>query len=82
MRDLLLLCFYVYTCKMLLKDILDVATYATNVATGESSIAKYATCCDSSIATFFVYVSTYNISKSTLQRNHYLRVYISIDDYM
>ena len=66
---------------MLLQDILDVATYATNVATGESSIAKYATCCDSSIATFFVYVSTYNISKSTLQRNHYLKVYVATNYY-
>ena len=67
---------------MLLQDILDVAIYATNVATGESSVATYATYCDSPIATFVAYVATYIISKSTLQRNHYLKVYVVIDDDM
>jgi len=27
-------------------DILDVATYAINVSTDESVVARYATCCD------------------------------------
>ena len=67
---------------MSLQDILDVATYATNVATGESSVATYATCCDSPVATFVAYVATYNTSKSTLQRNHYLKVYVATYDYM
>ena len=34
-RDLLLFFVCVNTCQMLLQDILDVAAYATNVATGE-----------------------------------------------
>ena len=83
MRDLLL--FFVSvsnTCQMLLQDILDVATYATNVATGESSVATYATCCDFPVAIFVAYVATYNISKSTLQRNHYLKVYVATDNCM
>ena len=66
---------------MLLQDILDVATYATNVSTNESSVATYATCCDSIVVTFVAY-ATYNISKSTLQHNHYLKVYVAIDHYM
>ena len=67
---------------MLLQDILDVAIYETNVATGESSVATYATCCDFPVAIFVAYVATYNISKITVQRNHYLKVYVAIDDYM
>ena len=67
---------------MLLQDILDVATYATNVATCESSVATYATCCVSLVATYDQYVATYNISKITLQHNHYLKVYVVLDDYM
>ena len=67
---------------MLLQDILDVVTYATNIARGKSSETTYATCCDSPVATFVAYVATYNISKITVQRNHYLKVYVAIDDYM
>ena len=66
---------------MLLQDTLDVATYATNVATGESSVATYATCCDSPVATFAAYVAKYNISKSTIKRNHYLKVYVATNYY-
>ena len=66
---------------MLLQDILDVAIYETNVATGESSVATYATCCDLPVATFAAYVATYNISKSTLERNHYLKVYVATNYY-
>ena len=58
------------------------ATYETNIATGESSVAIYATCCDSHVGTFVAYVATYNISKSTLKRNHHLKVYVATDDYM
>ena len=58
------------------------ATCATNVATGEPSVATYATCCDSPVATFVACVATYNISKITLQRNHYLKEYVATDDYM
>ena len=67
---------------MLLHDILDVATYETNIATGESSVATHATCCDSPVETFVAYVATSNISKSTFPRNHYLKVYVATDDYM
>ena len=57
------------------------ATCATNVATGEPSVATYATWCDSPVATFAAYVATYNISKSTLERNHYLKVYVATNYY-
>ena len=51
---------------MLLQDILDVAIYETNVATGESSVATYATCCDLPVATFVAYVATSSISCSNI----------------
>ena len=37
---------------------------------------------DSPIATFVLYVATSNISKITLPRNHYLKLYVATNDYM
>ena len=48
---------------MLLQDILDVATYATNVATGESQHVAYVATDDSPVATF---VATSSISCSNI----------------
>ena len=47
-----------------------------------SQHVAYFTTADSSVATFIAYVSTFNISKSTVPRNHYLKVYVATDDYM
>ena len=60
---------------MLLHDILDVATYETNVATDKSSVATYATSCDSHVTTFESYVSTCNhMWQHILLNNDYVGV--------
>ena len=47
-----------------------------------SQHVAYVAIFDSSIETFIAYVATYNISKSTLPCNHYLKVYLATDDHM
>ena len=47
-------------------DILDVATYATNVATGESQHVSYVAIDNSLVETFIAYVTTSGISYSNI----------------
>ena len=47
-----------------------------------SQDVAYVATADSSVATFIAYVATSNVSKSTVPRNYYLKVYVATDDYM
>ena len=61
-----------------LQHVRHVATDDSSIETFVAHVAIY----DSFVATFVAYVATSNISKSTLSRNHYLKVYVATDDYM
>ena len=47
-----------------------------------SQHGAYVVTTDSSVATFIAYVVTSNISKITVPRNHYFKVYVDTDDNM
>ena len=47
-----------------------------------SQHVAYVVTADSFVAAFITYVATSNISKITLPRNHYLKLYVATNDYM